>query len=585
MFALAVCVAFYAWSAGTTYGLLDERPSAHARMADAFAHGQLALREDPPRGLLALPNPYDPAASEPFRRSGIGDLSLYDGKLHAYWGPAPAVLFYTPLALVGIRPTDSAMVLLFCLVVLGAGTWLLERLARLMGIALRTADRVLAVLVLAAGNGGVFLLRGFGPHEVAIGAGAAFLLVGLGCLLRGTIERPGSVRWLAGGSACVGLAIGSRWTLLPALAVPALISVGYLTRRLPRDGASARSVQLGLLAPVTLAVASLLAYNAARFGSPLETGIRYQLTAVDWNRAGLLDPSGLPEALVHLLALPPVLRAQFPYFFLDPRDLFPGAFLYREPMAGVLAITPILLLLALGPWAVRARRDRLVLAVPVGLAALILLSLGMVPSLAMRFDADYVSLLLIPALIVWFAAMRRGRGRAFRIAGTALAATGIVVGVGLSISTRDVLRIRHPAVYARLERFFAPLPTFVSRVTGRPVLAGVERFAILPPSREELESDDFAVADRSVTVQLVSGERRIARLAFTPEVAATPAAQTPALRASGSTTATAVLTPRQRQEVPVALRPGINEVTLAVEWVGRRRPLQFVLLKDLRLVP
>ena len=76
--AIAIVLVVYVWiaSAGTwtkwpTYG------GYYQTLADGFRKGQTALATKPNPKLLALKDPYDPAANEGLR---IHDVSLYKGR-------------------------------------------------------------------------------------------------------------------------------------------------------------------------------------------------------------------------------------------------------------------------------------------------------------------------------------------------------------------------------------------------------------------------------------------------------------------------------------------------------------------------
>ena len=87
------------WTAATS----PEGRNLHLALADAFEHGQTSLRIDPPRKLLALENPYDPASERavPHQRR----VAL-QGRYYLYFGPVPAALFFLPLKVVGVNLTD-----------------------------------------------------------------------------------------------------------------------------------------------------------------------------------------------------------------------------------------------------------------------------------------------------------------------------------------------------------------------------------------------------------------------------------------------------------------------------------------------
>ncbi len=80
-------------------------------MPPPSARGRLWLEEKPVPALLALPDPYDPAA-----RQGIPypqDASLYKGRFYLYFGPVPALILLPAKAILAGRIGDQYLVFLF----------------------------------------------------------------------------------------------------------------------------------------------------------------------------------------------------------------------------------------------------------------------------------------------------------------------------------------------------------------------------------------------------------------------------------------------------------------------------------------
>jgi hypothetical protein len=88
---LVAVASFYLWtttSSGNPIHFGESKTDYYNLLGDAFLDGQLSLPVKPAKELLALPNPYDPAANAPYR---LHDLSLYHDRYHLPWGPTPAV--------------------------------------------------------------------------------------------------------------------------------------------------------------------------------------------------------------------------------------------------------------------------------------------------------------------------------------------------------------------------------------------------------------------------------------------------------------------------------------------------------------
>jgi hypothetical protein len=239
--ALVVYAAFALWH-GDPHG---RSPFPYyGYLADAFLHGQTSLRLPPP---------------------DIHDLSVFEGKLYLYWFPFPALLLLPFVALFGVGFSDVAFT-----VVLGAVN------VALVAVLLRAAvagrwiriDRVRrGVLVTCFALGTVHLtLAPFGRVWFT-GQVVGFATVALAYLaavrLRGV---PGA---LASGAA-LAAALATRSHLLLTGVWPAW---ALLCRE--RTPARRLAVLASGVAPVIATLALLAAYNQARFGSPLETGIGY----------------------------------------------------------------------------------------------------------------------------------------------------------------------------------------------------------------------------------------------------------------------------------------------------------------------
>jgi hypothetical protein len=473
---LAAIVAFYAWTTATSEPPNDP-VGVENRLADALVHGQLNLRLQPPFGLLLLRDPYDFNESARFRQPPIADLAFYHRKLYAYWGPVPALLVFLPAHVVGIDHLSERWVTFgFCLgALVFAALMLWEALRRWLP---RTPGwfQGLAFAVLAVGGGQLWLLRKPDVYQLAIAAGACFLGAGLYALLRGV--RPGAVRpgLLALGSLAIGLAFGSRWSLAPALLIPAGLLV-WLWRRTPAP--ERRRLAAALLGPMAACVALLAAYNWARFGSPFETGLRYTLVHFDFHFGSLFKSFSLHSVRYYFLE-PIRFRAQFPYLWQDTAT--PRFFAYSEPVAGLLWTTPMLLALPLAIAALRRRR-------PVGIAVLIVTGLALVIFVqyllynfaAVRYMGDFGLLLVVAALAAVAAALdvvRRWGSRVTLVVVVAIAgAVSVVANVAVSV---DGLARTRPATLASLASTFDWIPTAAASVAGHALLAGVDGRPVLP---------------------------------------------------------------------------------------------------------
>ena len=513
---LAVLVflgAFYRWSIEPTLST-HRRDHTYSLLADAFLRGRADLPIFPDPRLLALPDPYDPAANAPFRRH---DLSLYGGRYYTYHGPTPALVLFAPYKLlVGRNLTARAGALVLAFGAALAGCLLLRTLLRRFFPA--TPAPLLAVLCLGLGlcNAFPFLLRRPDVYELALLSGQLFLSFGLLALAVQSLRArgPTAAGLLAAGT-CLGLAFAAR----PPLGV-GILAIGWLWAR-PRASLRERlRWTLLALVPVAAAVVSVGLYNHTRFGSCLEFGISYQLAGVNARARGVFDPARMPSNLRLFLLSAPGYRAVFPFVRLEtPLPAPLGGGFHPEPIAGLLFVCPflaaILLTPVIGPLTGRRldHRAAWILATLVAIGSTLLLVSASVLA-TFRYVADASSLLFVAAALGWCGLLQlpgppwRRRvvawalGLALAVGGAPHAAIG-VTGYG------DPLREKAPAEYTAVAAPFAPLERLLGGAAGLVVDARVV-FPDLSPGESRaqplLTTGREGVAD-SIAVRTLPGRR------------------------------------------------------------------------------
>ena len=100
--------------------------SPHVKQFDAFLKGQLHLDVEANEKLLALENPYDPAARAEAEVQYLWDHAFYGGKYYSYFGAAPLIAVHAPIYfLTGGVPSDAyaTMVLAVLAVMFIALAW------------------------------------------------------------------------------------------------------------------------------------------------------------------------------------------------------------------------------------------------------------------------------------------------------------------------------------------------------------------------------------------------------------------------------------------------------------------------------
>ncbi len=350
-----VSVGYWTWWPKTTY--------TYDLLGSAFRAGQVSLQETPDPALLALPDPYDPAA-----RTGLQypwDASLYNGRFYLYWGPTPGFILGLLKLLYSGQIADQYLVFAF---VAGAYVWstlvLLKVWRRFFSHTVPAAILFVTFVALGLVGTATWLLNRPAGYEVAIAGGQFFLIAGLYFALAALLDGSASKGKLALAGASWALAIGSRISTVLPVAVLALVIVLCIWHR-HRNGAPVIAAVAALALPLALGAAALSWYNWARFGSVFEFGQRYQLTLVNlrasYDQAFSIEY--VPANLHNYLFNPVGLERTFPFLTpVIPQRLPPGPSLavpaaQVEPVTGLLISAPFLLYALLPLAALRATGD------------------------------------------------------------------------------------------------------------------------------------------------------------------------------------------------------------------------------------
>jgi hypothetical protein len=486
---LVLCVvfvvgsAFYLWTAATSVPLALDGADAepYNRLADAFLHLRVSVGDAPP-GLVQLADPYDPAQNLPFQTAyPIHDLALYDGQLYATWGPVPPLVLLVPMGVFGLAPSSSLTAVVFAIAGLAFLLATLRVLLRHIGEA-GTWLAALAALALACSSTIPFLLRRPAVYEGAIAGGFCFAAAGLWLATSVLCTRTATFRRLALISLCFGLAAGSR----PGLVVVALVMVPIFT--VLRRTLSPRRLLAALLGPLGACGVLLLAYNAVRFGSPLEVGQSYVLAGYNPRTEPYGDLDFVVPGLWFYLLSPPRPTVLFPFLRLAPPPVsypggLPAGYTGLEVTGGLLPMTPVLLFVPAVAW-LRSRRFARLQPLLLGFAALIVAAASSLVFLSyeffgttQRYEVDFAPFLLLVGLAVWlmFSVNVEGMRRRFvRVGGAVLVVWGCLTGLAISFTGYyNVLAVGHKGTWTLLEDAGSPISTAIAMVAGRPVLAEV----------------------------------------------------------------------------------------------------------------
>jgi hypothetical protein len=583
---------FYMWTAtssGNPIQLGAIQHDFYNLQVDGYLDGELSVPVQPPAALLALSNPYDPNANTSLQ-AALHDLSLYHGRLYLSWGPTPAVTLFAPWRILQVGQLDQNLaVLIYASVGLAAALALLSFLLRRFALKPSSWKVTIAAIVLATGSVVPYLLRTPRVYEVAIAGGYCFSMLGLYLLVSGAFgER---VRWprCAVGSLCLGLAAGARWDLLLLGGLAIAIAVWVIRRDRISAGRSRLMLAALMVAPWAAMIALLLVYNAARFGDPLQFGSRYQLAGFDPTQVKYYQLGYIAPSLYYYVAAPVRLMLAFPFLALPPPPVYPGGVpdgYAPEIIGGVLTTTPLLLLLFIAPYLTRRRISR---ELAVMLAAAVIAGCALVGAIAfsvpggtMRYEADFATLFMIPALAVWMAAApaHRWQRRIVGVGGALLAVYGVIVGVAISITgEEDNLRLHNPETYQSLEQAASSIPTLAASIAGHAIVTRV----ILPNPPYGQDRGAYGTYDPAGQFYVVPDREEIDVVAptsgryhmsadFTVYPGGTTERGTIVNIADGHGTYSFPFT-KGTHQVDVTLKTGLNRLTIWVSSTARMPPL------------
>jgi hypothetical protein len=490
--AIAFTIAVYVWAvSGGTWADWPTYSDDYQRLADAFARGQTYLVERPDASLLALPDPYDPIANRPF---ALHDASLFDGRYYLYWGPVPALVIAAINAMSHARsvPDQTVVFTASCGTVVFAALLVLRLWRR------HFADQpawtpALGVLLVGLATPTPFNLARPMIYEASIHAAQMFFVAGLYFALLGLDRpadriRPRSVALLISGT-CFACAFGCRASV--ALAVVAVAAcVCWRALRTPTQEPERRRsfvlAAIAFLLPLYAGAFALAGYNFARFGSPLEFGIRYQL-------AGFNSPKEYPRLVgvryigsnLASYLFEPVPESELFPFVRPPAGESPGVAdrIRRPPQrigrglpAGIIWAVPFALFALMPSMVAFSRRRKFLwadhqpeshsfvpwLALTLGMSVVLLAIPALLltaTSAHLRYQADWTSTLLILSMMGFWLARRRfaeharARGIATAVALLAAAVT-IAAGPMLAVTrTPSHFSVHRSAPYVDPERY------------------------------------------------------------------------------------------------------------------------------------
>jgi hypothetical protein len=314
---ILISAIIYLWF--STTGLWTQWPpnsgaTMYDRLATSFMGGKLDLQIQPNPALFQLPNPYNPETSHDISIAiQYVDTSLYNGKLFYYWGPAPALLLIIPKLFIPGTINDQFLGFGFTLGLLVFQSLLILYLWRRFFYSLPEWTLVVSLLFASLAEPLLWNLNIPLIYEVAVVAGQFFFIGGIYFLVVGLDKPTFSLKRLVLAGILFSLAVGSRATMAIPVTFIFLMGVWWI---LFGNQGSLQPVRAlaALTLPLILGAIIISWYNWARFGSPLEFGLRYQIYSVNYeNYNALFLPRYVAPNLYMYLLNPPRLSKNFPF--------------------------------------------------------------------------------------------------------------------------------------------------------------------------------------------------------------------------------------------------------------------------------
>lgn len=266
---------FTTWRASTRYYTL---------LADAFGKGQLYVDVEPGQALLEAEDPYRTDIQRPFN-DDVWDLSLYKGKLYLYWGPVPALLLAPVQLIAKTKVIDMYLVYFFLCGLLIFNSLILLKLRQLFFSNIPIRNVVISIFLIGLILPVLWSLNVPDVYEAAIGAGQFFLIGGVYFVIL-AFEKDIRKRYLFLAGLFWTCSVGSRAiNVIPIIFMVALTAFRvWKNQPRPLDWNKLIRLAASLLMPLALGAILISWYNYARFDSPLEFGLRYQITIQNLNR-------------------------------------------------------------------------------------------------------------------------------------------------------------------------------------------------------------------------------------------------------------------------------------------------------------
>ncbi len=482
-------LAFYIWF--ITYGNWTtwlHTTSYYDKLAKSFSEGHLYIDIKPDPALLAVSDPYSPG-NRPTIQNDIWDMSLYKGKFYLYWGPVPALLI-TPIKFLSAKKiTDNFVVFFAYSGLLIFNSLLIMEIRRKLFPAMPGWAVFICIFLMGLISPIMWSISEPNVYDAGVGAGQFFLMGGIYWVVTALDNPPSISNWrlFLAGIFWIGAA-GSRALYAITISIIAGITLIWIIKNynstIPTQKLFLSLVSLIL--PILAGAILLGWYNWARFDSPLEFGLRYQISIWNLNKTYnlLFLPSYILPNLMAYLLQPLRLLPTFPFIqpvmaadFFKQLNMATPQLYYSGKIAGLIFSAPALLAALVNIMPIKVTNpdnDTLILdqstyrfmvyifagAFLTGFTLLLIFFVG-----SMRYLVDVISPLTLLAILgYWRIMAARTAASGFKvrkfllilITFLILLSTCISVLLAFSAETNR-FQILNPDLFNRIAQFFSPI--------------------------------------------------------------------------------------------------------------------------------
>ena len=461
-------------------------------LATSFQHGQFSLQTKVDPVLLAMPDPYDIYAREAQPDvTYLFDGSFYKGKYYLYWGPVPALILVPFKFAFPGEIGDQVLVFAFVLGLFIFQSLLILKIRGRFFENLPAWTVLIGILLAGLITPRAWMLNQPQIYEASIEGGQFFLIGGVYFAFMALDKQPTpSFWWLVLTGFFWSSAVGSRNVLAPPVIFMTLMIVLWIVRTHAQAVTRNQAAILlaGLILPLVTGAGLLGWYNWARFGSVLESGLRFQLSGINYREYynDLFSTKYILLNLRYYLITPYKFIHGFPFIKPIPTSSWPALsipapiFYYaKERVTGLLYTSPFLLFAFLTTtfYITRINRDRndkdtsnnnsgrgalrwLEISL-LGITAMSFVTLLLYYYCTMRFIEDFIpALTLLAVLGFWqgycFLSERWYSRFIYGFISMGLATITIATGTLLGISSyTERFRYINPAFFNSMIKFFA----------------------------------------------------------------------------------------------------------------------------------